>query len=93
MEFCTAAWSPHYTKDKQLIEKVQRRFTRMIPRLKNVAYEDRLKDLKLWSLEDRRISADLIEVFKITHGSSSLTVYVPSSYSTQTVEREAILGS
>jgi len=49
--------------------------TRMIPRLKNVAYEDsRLKDLKLWSLEDRRIRADLIEVFKITHGLSSLTV-------------------
>jgi len=46
----------------------------MIPRLKNVAYEDRLKDLKLWSLEDRRIRADLIEVFKITHGLSSLTV-------------------
>ena len=45
----------------------------MIPRLKNVAYEDRLKDLKLWSLEDHRIRADLI-VFKITHGLSSLTV-------------------
>jgi len=41
----------------------------MVPRhLKNVTYEDRLKKLKLWSLEDRRIRADLIEVFKIIHG-------------------------
>jgi len=30
LEYCTAAWSPHYCKDKELIEKVQRRFIRMI---------------------------------------------------------------
>jgi len=70
LKFSTAAWSPHYAKDKLLLEKVQWRFTRMIPRLKNVPYEKRLKELKLWSLEDRRIRADLIEVFKITHGLS-----------------------
>jgi len=46
----------------------------MIPRLKYVPYEQRLKELKLWSLEDRRIRADLIEVFKITHGLSSLSL-------------------
>ena len=48
----------------------------MIPHLKNVPYEKRLKELKLWSLEDRRIHvrADLIEVFKITHGLSSLSL-------------------
>jgi len=46
----------------------------MIPHLKNVPYEKRLKELKLWSLEDRRIRADLIEVFKITHGLSSLSL-------------------
>ena len=43
LEFCTAAWSPHYAKDKLLLEKIQRRFTRMIPHLKNVPYEERLK--------------------------------------------------
>ena len=74
LEFCTAAWSPHYAKDKLLIEKVQRRFTRMIPRLKNTPYGNRLKELKLWSLEDRRTRADLIDVFKITHGLSSLSL-------------------
>jgi len=73
LEFCTA-WSPHYVKDKVLIEKVQRRFTRMIPHLKNIPYEERLAILKLWSLEDRRVCADLIEVFKITHGYSSVTL-------------------
>jgi len=31
LEYCTAAWSPHYVRDKK---KIQRRFTRMIPELK-----------------------------------------------------------
>ena len=31
VEYCTPAWSPHYSKDKVLLEKIQHRFTRMIP--------------------------------------------------------------
>ena len=46
----------------------------MIPHLKNIPYEKRLAILKLWSLEDRRVHADLAEVFKITHGYSSVTL-------------------
>jgi len=52
-------------KDKTLLEKVQRRFTRMIPELKDIEYECRLRKLGLWTLEERRNRADLIEVFKI----------------------------
>ena len=73
LEYCTVAWSPHYGKDKELIEKVQRRFTRMIPDLKDLPYEERLAKTKLWSLEDRRIRADLIEVYKIIHGLSTVS--------------------
>jgi len=29
-EYCVSVWNPHYIKDKTLIEKVQRRFTKMI---------------------------------------------------------------
>ena len=47
LEYCTAAWSPHCVKDKELLERVQRRFTRMIPELKQLAYADRLDILKL----------------------------------------------
>jgi len=36
LEYCTAAWSPHYCKDKELIERLQR-FTRMIPDLKDLS--------------------------------------------------------
>jgi len=64
LEYCIS-WSPHYKKDKILIERIQIRFTRMILSIKEFPYEVRLKKLGLWSLEDRRIRADLIEVFKI----------------------------
>jgi len=35
----------------------------MIPHLKNIPYEEQLAKLKLWSLEDHRVHADLTEVF------------------------------
>ena len=63
VKYCTAAWSPHYVKDKVLLERIQRWFTRMIPGLENL--EDRLRELNLWTLEYRIVHADLIEVFKI----------------------------
>ena len=72
LEYCTAAWSPHYIKDKVLLERVQRRFTRMIPVLKELPYADRLNKLMLWTLEERRVHADLIEVYKVIHGLSAI---------------------
>jgi len=59
-------------KDKELLERVQRRFTRMIPELKQLAYADRLDCLKLRTLEERHVRADLIEVYKIVHVLSAI---------------------
>ena len=68
VEYCTAVWSPHYQKDKELIEKIQHRFTKMIPKVKHLSYEDRIRVLRLWTLEERRNRADLIQVFKMYRG-------------------------
>ena len=68
LEYCSSAWSPHYSKDKAMLERVQHRFTRMFPELRAMRYEDRLDVLHIWSLEERRNSADLIELFKMIHG-------------------------
>ena len=62
LEYCSTVWSPHYVKDKQMLEKVQRRFTRMFTHLKKLPYEARLEELGLWLLEERRNRADIIEV-------------------------------
>ena len=60
-----SAWSPHYLKDKELIERVQHRFTRMFKDLRHRNYDERLKSLNLWTLEERQNRQDLIEVFKM----------------------------
>jgi len=44
VEHCVSAWSPHYKKDKELLEKVQRRFTKMIKGMKGKSYEERLRN-------------------------------------------------
>jgi len=65
-----SAWSPYYEKDKILLERIQHKFTRMIPGFKTLSYEERLRKLDLWTLEERRNRADLLQVFKMYKGLS-----------------------
>ena len=51
-----------------LLEKVQRRATKMVKKLKKLPYETRLKKLNIYFLERRRLRGDLIETFKILTG-------------------------
>ena len=68
LEFGNVAWSPRHKKEINLIEKVQERATKIIPGMKNMNYEQRLKAMKLPSLCYRRKRGDLIEVFKYVNG-------------------------
>ena len=55
MEFCIQAWSPYMVKDIEVLEKVQHRATRMVPGLKRLPYEDRLRRLDIY-LDGRKCS-------------------------------------
>ena len=68
LEYGVQFWSPNYRKDVNKIERVQRRFTRMLPGFQQLSYRDRLNKLGLYSLERRRLRGDLIEVFKMMRG-------------------------
>ena len=46
------------------MEKIQRRATKMIPEIRNHSYHQRIQDLDLISLVQRRLRGQLIEVFK-----------------------------
>lgn len=67
LEYCIQSWRPHLHKDIKLLERVQKRATKMIYENRNLNYSKRLLKCRLTSLETRRIRADLIEVFKIVN--------------------------
>jgi len=72
LEYSTSIWNPYYEKDKVLLEKVQRRFTRLFKDLRSREYDERLKILRLWSLEERRHRSDLLELFEMVRGLSAI---------------------
>ena len=57
-------------KDIEVLEKVPHthRATRMVPGLKRLPYEDRLRRLDIYSFTARRLRGDLIETYKLLHG-------------------------
>ena len=68
LEYASQLWCPYYAKDINLLERVQRRATKLIPSLRTFSYEERLKRLDLFTLETRRLRGQLIQVFKIING-------------------------
>lgn len=71
-EYGTPIWSPSLIKNIDLIEKIQRRYTKKIPGLGNLTYKQRLETLKFDSLEKRRLYNDIIEGYKIINQLTSI---------------------
>ena len=63
-----------------MLENIRRIATKLIPGLRDLTYEERLKECGLTRLETRRLRGDQIEVFKILNGFENIDYNIFSRY-------------
>ncbi len=77
LEYANEANAPTLRADINQLQRVQRLATRLVGGLSHVPYEERLRQLNLFSVEHRRLRADLILDYKISKEEADL---IPSNF-------------
>ena len=72
LDYSSCVWNTGYILDLKKLESVQRSWTRNVAGLEDSPYSERLRSLELYSIKGRLIRADILKVWKIFHGKSSI---------------------
>ena len=65
IEYAEVIWSPHKKKHVLKLERIQRIATKMVSDLEDLPYEERLKEMHLTTLKERRERGDLITIYRL----------------------------
>ncbi|MPC08266.1 hypothetical protein E2C01_000846 [Portunus trituberculatus] len=65
-------WSPSSKKGIRKLERIQKIAIKMVPELKDLRYEKRLKEMRLPTLQDRREQGNLITMYKVFNGNKKI---------------------
>jgi len=62
LDYCIQIWASQYKRDMDILQRVQQRVTKVMNGLEPLSCEERLRDLELFGLGNRRLRRGLINV-------------------------------
>ncbi|RNA23390.1 RNA-directed DNA polymerase from mobile element jockey-like [Brachionus plicatilis] len=72
LKYASVVWLPYTIKESNILEKVQRRATKLVQRIRSFGYSDRFSILRLPTMSKCRSRGDMIQMFKIRSGLNSI---------------------
>ena len=65
LDYCNSVWTPYRKSDIETLEKVQKKATKILPKIKHLNYSDRLRVCNLPTLHYRRIRGEILPEYTV----------------------------